>query len=54
MLLHLEQGTCASGVGLSDIDEWSWNAYMDYSNGWTDIYKYRCPVSMLIGNAGDS
>ncbi len=44
MMIHLEAGTCASGVGRDQIDEWAF--YWDgmYTNQWNAHYRYKCPT----------
>ncbi|KAK5241434.1 hypothetical protein LTR40_009953, partial [Exophiala xenobiotica] len=47
MMLHLEAGTCQSGVRCNDIDEWTFDywdpKFVNYTNDWSDYNKFRCP-----------
>ncbi|KIV84925.1 hypothetical protein PV11_00672 [Exophiala sideris] len=46
MMIHLESGTCQSGVDRNDIDTWVFdeNGYGRYVNEWTNFWRYRCPT----------
>ena len=46
MLMHLESGACESRTELHDIDDWAFRGSesYEYTNGWGDYYKYRCPT----------
>lgn len=45
MMIHLESGTCESGVQQHDIDTWAFECSQrhHYTNAWNDDHKYRCP-----------
>ncbi|EXJ56719.1 hypothetical protein A1O7_07063 [Cladophialophora yegresii CBS 114405] len=45
MMIHLESGTCASGIDRDNIDNWVFESdpcYL-YGNWWEANYKYQCP-----------
>ena len=44
MMIHLEAGTCNSGVGHDEIDDWAFDGSRAYTNNWTDYYRYQCPT----------
>ena len=44
MLIHLEAGTCGSGVGRDEIDDWAFHYSRAYTNNWNDYYRYQCPT----------
>lgn len=46
MLIHLEAGTCESGVDVADIDEWAFEDERESLNRWRDALRYRCPVGL--------
>ncbi len=45
MMIHLESGTCDSGVDCVDLDRFAYLCYQSraYTNGWSEHKKYKCP-----------
>jgi hypothetical protein len=45
MMIHLESGTCESGVECGELDRLAYECYQrgKYINGWNEYYKYKCP-----------
>ena len=45
MMIHLESGTCDCGIDRHELDRLAYKCYQsrDYTNGWNDYYRYRCP-----------
>ena len=45
MMIHLESGTCASGVCMTDIDHWAQQCYQHWAYTTSDNggYQYKCP-----------
>ena len=44
MMIHLEAGTCKSGIGLDEVDECAFDSCRAYTNNWHDYYQYQCPT----------
>ncbi|KIX98863.1 uncharacterized protein Z520_05324 [Fonsecaea multimorphosa CBS 102226] len=46
MMIHLESGTCESGIDRDDVDSYIFDTYVRnraYVNQWEDHLKYQCP-----------
>jgi hypothetical protein len=47
-MIHLESGTCESRTYCGLLDDLAYECYQsdDYTNGWTECYKYKCPACL--------
>ena len=48
MMIHLEAGTCDSGVGVEEVNDWVFSHENEVIKDRYDYYKYRCPTCDVV------